>query len=289
MLDLLVQSGSDFNLWLEGFRNPLFTGLFKFFSFVGGVYGAIIVLSIILWQLSPQFGFKICYGILGCNLVNTLLKETIGLDRPFLSDPSLNPLARPDAFSFPSGHAQMAAFFWGSIFLYNRQAAIRWLAVIFIFMTGFSRNYLGVHYYFDVLVGWGIGLVLAILYSKLSIESIINFERKKIVQFFSLAAMLLLVFIFPTRQMVMILGTILGILLTSFHGRELLLSRKFVPVTLGERLRVFTIAYIVLGGIIFFYMSVKSNHVFSFLAFVSMAYWMAWGLPKVSMALIKRS
>jgi len=84
--------------------------------------------------------------------------------------------ARPDivphfieasSFSFPSGHASTAAAFYLTVaallMLEFRSARIIIisLAAAVIFLIGFSRIYLGVHYPSDVLAGWAIGAVWA--------------------------------------------------------------------------------------------------------------------------------
>ncbi|MBO5535524.1 MAG: phosphatase PAP2 family protein [Clostridia bacterium] len=58
-------------------------------------------------------------------------------------------------YSYPSGHSVTAATLYGSMAVCARKM-MRWisvLCVILILLTGFSRNYLGVHTPQDVLVG----------------------------------------------------------------------------------------------------------------------------------------
>ncbi|WP_207432620.1 phosphatase PAP2 family protein [Sabulibacter ruber] len=68
--------------------------------------------------------------------------------------------------SFPSGHAMIGGAFWGLLmYLLWTNVQNRWLRWflslllgILIFLIGFSRVYLNVHYASDVLAGWAAGI-----------------------------------------------------------------------------------------------------------------------------------
>lgn len=70
-------------------------------------------------------------------------------------------------FSFPSGHATIAVSFYGFLLYYflrntkNWQRKLAFLTVgsLIIFLLGFSRIYLGVHYFSDVLGGYLSGAI----------------------------------------------------------------------------------------------------------------------------------
>ncbi len=107
-------------------------------------------------------------------VVNTL-KYFIGRGRPQLVDSFL---IFANGSSFPSGHTAMSTVVYGYVIwlLYKRysragrQAGNRgWnmlrftlaaLLSILIVMIGFSRVYEGVHWFSDVLAGWGAGAIV---------------------------------------------------------------------------------------------------------------------------------
>ena len=91
-----------------------------------------------------------------------LLKQLFQRKRP------LSPLLKAaKGLSFPSGHAIMAVTFYGLlIYILQHSITIDWLRyiltiliVLLIFLIGFSRIYLRVHYASDVLGGFIIGLL----------------------------------------------------------------------------------------------------------------------------------
>lgn len=102
----------------------------------------------------------------GVPLVLFTAKALVGRNRPPL------PLALVDAdgYSFPSGHATgTAAITVISAWLLTRwlipwwtgRVAVWAVAIGWVFLIGFSRVYLGVHYLSDVLSGWLLGMAWA--------------------------------------------------------------------------------------------------------------------------------
>ena len=63
-------------------------------------------------------------------------------------------------YAFPSGHSQTPLVFWGAIADHVRRRGSPGSAGILVFLIGFSRLYIGVHWPLDVIGGWAIGLVV---------------------------------------------------------------------------------------------------------------------------------
>ena len=66
-------------------------------------------------------------------------------------------------FSTPSGHAQNSTVFFGWISIKAKRIYLSVISVILIFLIGISRVVLGVHYLEDVILGWGVGILLLII------------------------------------------------------------------------------------------------------------------------------
>ncbi|MFA8450650.1 MAG: phosphatase PAP2 family protein [Bacteroidales bacterium] len=83
-----------------------------------------------------------------------ILKLIFTRPRPFVTYDFINNLAAPTNFSFPSGHttsAFAAAFIFS--FLFPRQKILCGLFFIWAIIVAYSRPYMGVHYFTDVLGG----------------------------------------------------------------------------------------------------------------------------------------
>jgi undecaprenyl-diphosphatase len=128
------------------------------------------------------YSIKVPVVALGGLLLMTLLKQFFNRPRPLV--PLLEPVR---GLSFPSGHALMSVSFYGLLIYLvweNVKEPIRkWLLisffVILIILIGFSRIYLRLHYFSDVIAGFSIG-VIWLSVSIWTIRRIEQFSRRKI-------------------------------------------------------------------------------------------------------------
>ena len=111
-----------------------------------------------------------------------LLKDIFSRPRPLI--PLLEP-AR--GFSFPSGHAMMSFSFYGLLIYMVYQNVsnryLKWLLIVglflLIFLIGFSRVYLRVHYASDVIAGFAAGFIWVVL-SLFMVNRMEKFSQRKI-------------------------------------------------------------------------------------------------------------
>ena len=113
--------------------------------------------AFIYWCVSKTAGTKMFLCYTTTFFSNQLIKNTACVYRPWFRYPELTPYAKATAgatgYSFPSGHTVSATSFFGSLAIYEKKR--KWVVILMftlIFLTAFSRNWLGVHTIQDVLV-----------------------------------------------------------------------------------------------------------------------------------------
>lgn len=160
---LLCNQILSIDLWfyhkIEGFiYEPIIT-IMKIFTFLGEP--KIIIILSFIWgiflikknktELKP-----FCIVLLVSVIFIVLLKIIFMRERPDIL--RLIPI---DGYSFPSGHSIISVSFYGYLLTYFiERTKKKWLIILgflFILGIGFSRIYLGVHYFSDVLAGYSLG------------------------------------------------------------------------------------------------------------------------------------
>jgi undecaprenyl-diphosphatase len=127
---------------------------------------AIILLILRRWRTAACIGAAVALAF----FVGEVVKSEITRKRPDVTwRPAQYPL--PKTPSFPSGHALDSMTLYGALALtVGRRLRARWgrglilvLGLGLPLLIGFTRVYLGVHYFTDVLAGWVAGFALAFL------------------------------------------------------------------------------------------------------------------------------
>ncbi|MFW9788328.1 MAG: phosphatase PAP2 family protein [Candidatus Thorarchaeota archaeon] len=139
--------------------------LFFWISQIGGTLFYVIALLVAYWAYNKREAIILTYVLVVSIISEYYLKVIIANDRP----PASNwyPGVDPPNFSTPSGHAQNSATLYGWLTVRIKTWWMSLLAVILVVLIGISRIYLGVHYLGDVLLGWGIGIVIVLLFAYL--------------------------------------------------------------------------------------------------------------------------
>lgn len=161
---LLINQILPIDLWIYEkisilIKEPL-TQILKIFTFFGEPK-TIAILSfvwIIYLQRKNKKEIKPFLLLLIISIIFIILLKTIfGRERPDIL--RLIPI---DGYSFPSGHSIISVAFYGYLATYLVERKIPKkiifpLCFILIIGIGFSRIYLGVHYFSDVLAGYSLG------------------------------------------------------------------------------------------------------------------------------------
>lgn len=141
---------------------PTFTLLMRLVSDLGSVPAYILLVLLAAHRYARAPLARLALLMLFSLYVNGFIKELAGIPRPYLLAPAaIHPAVLYSDTAFPSGHAQMAATFWGALALARRRWAWSVAAFVWVALVGFSRLALGVHYPQDVIAGAILGLLLA--------------------------------------------------------------------------------------------------------------------------------
>lgn len=168
IINFFISIDKDFHTYVQGFV-ALDTICYKFLSFIThlGDPKALLLIScgvlLVLWRLNKRVQVAYFAGaMLIASVVVVVAKIIIGRTRPL-------GIIEENGYSFPSGHALVAAVFFPLI-IYCFKYYIKniWLRRIFIasmligvILVGLSRLYMGVHYLTDVFGGFVIGALIS--------------------------------------------------------------------------------------------------------------------------------
>jgi membrane-associated phospholipid phosphatase len=152
--------------WIQQFRSPTMDLLAQGASLLGSELLVVAGVAVfILFTVQRRWGGAVALILVtgGAQLLNDILKELFQRTRPSPLPGSWIP---SQSFSFPSGHAMVAAAFYGFLgYLAWRSLAggRRWLVsgalLIVVILIGLSRMYLNVHYLTDVIAGYIAGFI----------------------------------------------------------------------------------------------------------------------------------
>jgi membrane protein DedA with SNARE-associated domain len=125
-----------------------------------------VTLAIVFFLIKKRaYLYTLWTVVVGAQALDSLAKITYGRARPESA------LFVENSYSFPSGHSTMAVAFYGYlayIFLRTREGKKKKINVIIaafllIFLIGFSRMYLGLHFLSDIIGGYLLGALWLIV------------------------------------------------------------------------------------------------------------------------------
>ena len=164
--ELLNDKLDDFDILIytftTNFKSYFLTFFFLFISFLASP-PTLIIVSLLLFIVfkNQKYGLLSLLNLIFIVLLNQGLKIFFSRERPFDWM-----IINEKGFSFPSGHAMVAAAFYGIIIYLiwksnttkKRKIALTVFLCLLIFFIGISRIYLGVHYASDVIAGFTLSI-----------------------------------------------------------------------------------------------------------------------------------
>jgi len=163
MVEYLLDSGANLILALQEWGSGLVPSM-QAISFLGTEDFYMLVLPVLFWSVDAALGVRVGVMLLFSAELNSLLKWTFHLPRPFWYEAGVQGLGTGASFGFPSGHSQTPLVIYGLMALAVKRAWAWIAAAVLVFLIGLSRVWLGVHFPIDVLGGWLVGAALLFAY-----------------------------------------------------------------------------------------------------------------------------
>ena len=161
----------DWVEWVFARRTEPFSTVFQAFNFLGELEGYVLVVSFVHAAWDKRLAFRLTVVALATMLLNHALKTLLANPRPFVADgtwttrwavPPERAAELVAEYSTPSGHAMTGSSFYLFLAASVRRPALWGTALLCILLTGLARPYLGVHFFEDVWLGWGVGTLIAL-------------------------------------------------------------------------------------------------------------------------------
>lgn len=161
VIDTKVYSFIADNLMSDGI-----TSVLKVITELGGVAFTVLA-GVLIFMFCKKIRWFVTFDLVGVTLINQAIKHIIRRPRP-----NVLRLVEEDGYSFPSGHSMVSMAFYGIIiYLVYKNVTnkyLKWTLItllsLLILSIGFSRIYVGVHYFTDVVGGFLLGLAYLIIY-----------------------------------------------------------------------------------------------------------------------------
>lgn len=163
-------------------RSKKLTNIMSIITNISSAY-SLIVLTILLFVAlkDKKNGLIITLNLILSFLTGQLLKIILRRPRPV----DIN-IVNTIGYSYPSGHSMVSMAYFG-LFIYliskkvkNKTHRIFLITInsILIFLIGFSRIYLGVHYFSDVIGGFILAIIFLILFINFVIPLFKKVDKK---------------------------------------------------------------------------------------------------------------
>ena len=172
--DSLVIDTKVYSFIADNIMSDGITSVLKVITELGGV-AFIVLAGVLIFMFCKKIRWFVTFDLVGVTLINQVIKHIVRRPRP-----NVLRLVEDDGYSFPSGHSMVSMAFYGIIiYLVYKNVTnkdLKWTLItllsLLILSIGFSRIYVGVHYFTDVVGGFLLGLVYLIIY--------INIYNKKV-------------------------------------------------------------------------------------------------------------
>ena len=168
-----------YNFISKNIMNDTLSSILKCVTHLGGV-AFIVLLGVLCFMFCKKNRWFITFDLVGCTVINQTIKHIVRRPRP-----NVVRLVSESGYSFPSGHSMISVAFYGLViyFFYKNinNKYLKWALIsllsLLILTIGFSRIYVGVHYFTDVVGGYLLALAYLVVYIYIYNKKVIKNEK----------------------------------------------------------------------------------------------------------------
>jgi membrane-associated phospholipid phosphatase len=225
---------------LHPFLGKWFDVFMVIVTFTGDELFYTLFLPVLYWCYHKRHTVVIGSVFLISITVNDMVKEIFRNARP---DPekllegfrALSRQHMPEDPGFPSGHTQGAVTMWGAIMYCARNRVVLAVGILMMILVPYSRLYLGVHHFGDVIGGYILGALCLVTVIPLALLAERYYEkmREVLVLLILLAVPFIVYQVLPGRSIHSYMGVLSGFLAGAYLARERIAfyPRNGVPAT----------------------------------------------------------
>lgn len=218
----------DINIALQLFSTFWLDQVMLLFTSLGNEAFYMMAIPVVYWCVNRRWGHQVGFVFLGSMWLNGYLKDLFAMPRP-TAEQGVRLVVHEASNGFPSGHAQGAVTLWGYLLLKVCSVWFRCLCIFLIVMIAISRLYLGAHYLVDVLGGLVIGAAVLALFMIGFVREWGRTWSKWLKVILSIAIPLLLMTLTESEHTYMILGALMGLLVTDVFALDGLAYEERAP------------------------------------------------------------
>lgn len=137
------------------------TTIMKIVTFLGNAIFYLAILVILYYVWDKKKAYRAIVALVTTRMVNASTKAAFKLPRP---DDTFGHTIKETSFGLPSGHTQLSTTLWGVLCSFVVKWGMLIVSIALPLLIAFSRIYLAVHWFTDVLMGFGIGLIILAIF-----------------------------------------------------------------------------------------------------------------------------